>query len=153
MTSRKSLARISGTPGRTQQINFFSLGNGHYLVDVPGYGFARAPLRSVKKWQSLLRAYLAGRASLRRVFLLIDSRHGPKPTDIEIMDLLDRTAVTFQVILTKADKVTPEARETAFDRTTRVLEHHPAAFPEVVATSAVTGYGIDRLRAIIAGLE
>ena len=153
LTSRKSLARISGTPGRTQQINFFSLGDKHYLVDVPGYGFARAPLHSVKKWQSLLRAYLAGRASLRRVFLLIDSRHGPKPPDVEIMELLDRTAVTFQVILTKVDKTKPEARETAFGKTARVLEHHPAAFPEVVPTSAVTGYGIDCLRAIIAGLE
>lgn len=153
LTSRRSLARISGTPGRTQQINFFSLGDRHYLVDVPGYGFARAPLRSVKKWQGLLRTYLAGRASLRRVFLLIDARHGPKLPDIEIMDLLDRTAVTFQVILTKTDKVTREGQESAFEKTARALEHHPAAFPEVVPTSAVTGYGIDRLRSIIAGFE
>ena len=104
LTGRKSLARTSNTPGRTQEINFFTLNESHYLVDVPGYGFANAPLPVVKKWQTLLKAYLSGRASLRRVFLLIDSRHGVKSVDEEIMELLGRSAVTFQVVLTKADK-------------------------------------------------
>ena len=104
LTGRKSLARTSNTPGRTQEINFFTLSESHYLVDVPGYGFANAPLPVVKKWQTLLKAYLSGRASLRRVFLLIDSRHGVKSVDEEIMELLGRSAVTFQVVLTKSDK-------------------------------------------------
>ncbi len=153
LTSRRSLARTSGTPGRTQQINFFTLGDSHYLVDVPGYGYAKAPPASVRRWQNLLRAYLAGRAPLRRVFLLIDARHGPKPPDIEIMELLDRTAVTFQVVLTKADKIKGDGLQIALDKTARCLENHPAAFPEIVMTSAVTGSGIDCLRSIIAAIE
>ena len=104
LTGRKALARASNTPGRTQEINFFALGAAHYLVDLPGYGFAEAPKPVVEQWQALLRAYLAGRPTLRRVFLLVDARHGVKPVDGEIMALLDRAAVTFQVVLTKADK-------------------------------------------------
>lgn len=105
LTARRALARTSNTPGRTQEINFFTLADTHYLVDVPGYGFANAPLPIVKQWQALLKNYLSGRQSLRRVFLLIDARHGPKPVDEEIMTLLGRSAVTFQAVLTKADKL------------------------------------------------
>ena len=104
LTGRKALARASNTPGRTQEINFFALGSAHYLVDLPGYGFAEAPKPVVERWQALMRDYLAGRPTLRRAFLLIDARHGVKPVDDEIMRLLDRSAVTFQAVLTKADK-------------------------------------------------
>ena len=152
LTNRKALARASNTPGRTQEINFFTLGE-RYLVDLPGYGYAEAPLAVVERWQRLLRAYLAGRATLRRAFVLIDARHGVKPPDAEIMALLDRAAVPFQAVLTKADKV----REPDLDRTlARVradLAPHPAAFPELVITASQTGRGIDRLRAVIAALE
>ncbi|MDD9923081.1 MAG: ribosome biogenesis GTP-binding protein YihA/YsxC, partial [Boseongicola sp.] len=103
LTGRKSLARSSNTPGRTQEINFFTLGDENYLVDLPGYGFANAPVAVVEKWQRLLKNYLAGRANLRRAFVLIDSRHGVKKVDEEILSLLDSSAVTFQVVLTKAD--------------------------------------------------
>jgi len=105
LTGRKTLARTSNTPGRTQEINYFTLGESHYLVDLPGYGYANAPLAKVAAWQALLKQYLAGRASLRRAFVLIDARHGVKPPDEEIMALLDSAAVTFQCVLTKADKI------------------------------------------------
>ncbi len=150
LTGRKALARTSNTPGRTQEINFFTLGDAHYLVDVPGYGFANAPVAVVGKWQRLLKAYLSGRPSLRRVFLLIDGRHGPKAVDEEIMDLLDRSAVTFQVVITKADKPKAGELEKALERTREVLAKHPAAYPEIVVTSAEEGEGIATLRSIIA---
>jgi GTP-binding protein len=150
LTGRKALARTSNTPGRTQEINFFTLGDTHYLVDVPGYGFANAPVPVVGKWQRLLKAYLSGRPSLRRVFLLIDGRHGPKAVDEEIMDLLDRSAVTFQVVITKADKPKAADLEKALQSTRTVLANHPAAFPEIVVTSAEKGDGIATLRSIIA---
>ena len=117
LTGRKALARASNTPGRTQEINFFTLGERHYLVDLPGYGFAEAPKPVVERWQALLRAYLAGRPTLRRAFLLIDARHGPKPVDVEIMELLDRSAVTFQAVLTKADKPSAAGLADAVRRT------------------------------------
>jgi len=153
LTGRKALARASNTPGRTQEINFFTLADSHYLVDLPGYGFANAPVAVVARWQRLLMAYLAGRASLRRAFVLIDSRHGVKPVDAEIMQLLDSSAVTFQVVLTKADKVKAAAREGMLAQVRAALAKHPAAFPEIVSTSSETGDGIDVLRAIIATLE
>ena len=103
LTGRKALARASNTPGRTQEINFFTLGDSHYLVDLPGYGYAEAPLPVVQKWQRLLKAYLSGRQTLRRAFVLIDARHGVKAVDEEILTLLDQSAVTFQAVLTKAD--------------------------------------------------
>ena len=152
LTGRKGLARASNTPGRTQEINFFTLSDSHYLVDLPGYGFAEAPLPVVKQWQALLKAYLAGRASLRRAFVLIDHRHGAKVVDEEIMALLDRAAVPFQAVLTKADKVKAKDREAALARTRAVLSKHPAAFPEIVVTSSDTGDGIATLRSAIAGL-
>jgi GTP-binding protein len=150
LTGRKALARTSNTPGRTQEINFFTLGDDHYLVDVPGYGFANAPVAVVDKWQRLLKNYLSGRPSLRRVFLLIDGRHGAKPVDEEIMDLLDRSAVTFQVVITKADKPKAGELEKAIERTKTVLAKHQAAFPEMIVTSSEKGAGIATLRAVIA---
>jgi GTP-binding protein len=151
LTGRKSLARTSNTPGRTQELNFFTLGP-LYLVDLPGYGFAEAPKPVVARWQALLRAYLAGRPTLRRAFLLIDARHGVKPVDGEIMDLLDRSAVTFQAVLTKADKPGPAALAATLDAVAAGLARHPAAFPEIAVTSAETGRGLGTLRAAIAEL-
>jgi GTP-binding protein len=151
LTGRKSLARTSNTPGRTQELNYFTLGP-LYLVDLPGYGFAEAPKPVVARWQALLRAYLAGRATLRRAFLLIDARHGIKPVDTDIMDLLDRSAVAFQAVLTKADKPGPAALAAVVDAVAAGLARHPAAFPEIAVTSAETGRGLGTLRAAIAEL-
>lgn len=153
LTGRRGLARASNTPGRTQEINFFTTTGGPYLVDLPGYGFANAPLPVVEKWQRLLKTYLAGRASLRRAFVLIDARHGVKPVDDEIMALLDRAAVTFQTVLTKADKVKDKDRARVLDQVRGALAKHPAAYPEIVLTSSQMGEGIETLRAIIATLE
>lgn len=150
LTGRKGLARASNTPGRTQEINFFTLGAAHYLVDLPGYGFANAPVKVVEKWQRLLRAYLSGRATLRRAFVLIDARHGVKPVDEEILTLLDQSAVTFQAVLTKADKVKSADRENVLAQVREALSRHPAAYPEIVLTSSEKGIGIDVLRSIIA---
>lgn len=152
LTGRKALARTSNTPGRTQEINFFTLTDSHYLVDLPGYGFAKAPLQTVEKWQRLLKAYLGGRATLRRAFVLIDARHGIKSVDADILALLDKSAVTFQVVLTKADKVKAKDREAVLTQVRGALQKHPAAFPEIVVTSSEKGDGIDTLRAIIATL-
>jgi len=153
LTNRKGLARASNTPGRTQEINFFTLTDDLYLVDLPGYGFANAPVAVVEKWQRLLQAYLAGRANLRRAFVLIDHRHGVKPVDEEIMTLLDRSAVTFQVVMTKADKVKEKDRAKVMEQVRKALSKHPAAYPELILTSSEKGEGIETLRAIIEGLE
>ena len=152
LTGRKGLARSSNTPGRTQEINFFTLTESHYLVDLPGYGFANAPLAVVEKWQRLLKQYLQGRVGLRRAFVLIDSRHGVKDVDEEIMSLLDSAAVTFQVVMTKADKVKEKDRAEIMDQVRSKLSKHPAAFPEIVLTSSEKGDGIPTLRALIANL-
>ena len=152
LTGRNGLARTSNTPGRTQEINFFELGESHYMVDLPGYGFAKAPTSVVQQWQELLKRYLAGRVNLRRVFLLIDSRHGAKAVDEEIMTLLDKSAVTFQVVMTKTDKISASGLATALERTREALQKHPAAFPELVTTSSEKGHNIDQLRGIISGL-
>ncbi|MFV0408756.1 MAG: ribosome biogenesis GTP-binding protein YihA/YsxC [Paracoccus sp. (in: a-proteobacteria)] len=153
LTGRKGIARASNTPGRTQEINYFALGDHGYLVDLPGYGFAKAPVAVVKKWQALLKNYLAGRPTLRRAFCLIDARHGIKPVDHEIMTLLDRSAVPFQVVLTKTDKLGPNAIKPVIAQVEEELQKHPAAYPELVVTSSEKGQGIATLRAIIAGLE
>lgn len=153
LTGRKALARASNTPGRTQEINFFTLGNERYLVDLPGYGYANAPVNVIEKWQRLLKAYLSGRANLRRAFVLIDARHGVKPVDSEIMELLDRSAVPFQAVLTKSDKVKEKDREKVLAQVRGALARHPAAFPELVLTSSEKGDGIATLRAIIAGID
>ena len=153
ITGRKSIARASNTPGRTQEINYFKTGEHHYLVDLPGYGFANAPIDVVKKWQQLLKSYLSGRSSLRRAFVLVDIRHGIKKVDEEIMDLLDTSAVTFQCILTKSDKVNAEQQKKVLNQVRNKLQKHPAAFPELLVTSAENKAGLETLRSIIATLE
>jgi GTP-binding protein len=150
LTGRRALARASNTPGRTQEINFFTLGDRHYLVDLPGYGFAEAPVAIVERWQKLLKSYLAGRATLRRAFVLIDARHGIKAVDQEILTLLDKSAVTFQVVLTKIDKVRRSDLDATLLQVRAALRKHPAAFPELVLTSSEEGTGIETLRSIIA---
>jgi GTP-binding protein len=153
LTGRKALARTSNTPGRTQEINFFDVGGKLWMVDLPGYGFAEAPVAVVAKWQALLKDYLAGRPTLRRAFVLIDARHGIKSVDHEIMTLLDRAAVTFQVVVTKSDKITARALETTLAQVRTELSRHPAAFPELLVTSSETGQGIAELRALIATMQ
>jgi GTP-binding protein len=153
LTGRKTLARASNTPGRTQEINYFALGESRYLVDLPGYGYAEAPVAIVAKWQALLKQYLAGRQTLRRAFVLVDARHGIKAVDAEILALLDRSAVTFQVVLTKVDKILRAEREAVIEQVKTALAKHPAAYPEIVVTSSEKGEGIETLRAIIATLE
>jgi GTP-binding protein len=152
VTGRKALARASNTPGRTQEINFFTAGDSHYLVDLPGYGYANAPVKVVEKWQHLLKQYLSGRQSLRRAFVLIDMRHGVKPVDEEILSLLDSAAVPFQCVMTKTDKIKDINREKTLAQVRQTLSKHPAAFPEIVLTSSEKGTGIATLRAIIAKL-
>ena len=152
LTGRKGLARASNTPGRTQEINYFTAGD-IYVVDLPGYGFANAPLPVVEKWQRLLKNYLRGRQTLRRVFVLIDARHGAKAVDEEIMSLLDSSAVTFQVIMTKVDKLRGDALAQSLTKTRAALAKHPAAFPELILTSSEKGDGIATLRAVIAGID
>jgi GTP-binding protein len=153
LTGRKALARTSNTPGRTQEINFFDVAGRLWMVDLPGYGFAEAPVAVVAKWQALLKDYLAGRPTLRRAFVLIDARHGIKSVDHEIMTLLDRAAVTFQVVVTKSDKITARALETTLAQVRADLSRHPAAFPELLVTSSETGQGIAELRALIATMQ
>ena len=152
LTGRKGLARASNTPGRTQEINFFSIPETHYLVDLPGYGYANAPIKVVEKWQNLLKQYLAGRQSLRRAFVLVDARHGVKKVDTEIMSMLDSSAVTFQVVLTKLDKVKEKDQENILEQVRTSLQKHPAAFPDIILTSSEKGWGIQTLRSVIAML-
>jgi GTP-binding protein len=152
LTGRKGLARASNTPGRTQEINFFTVGPNHYVVDLPGYGYANAPVAIVAKWQKLLKQYLSGRQTLRRAFVLIDARHGVKPVDEEILSLMDSSALTFQVVLTKTDKIKVSERDAVLDQVRAALVKHPAAFPEIILTSSEKGEGIATLRAVIATL-
>ncbi|MEM1301598.1 MAG: ribosome biogenesis GTP-binding protein YihA/YsxC [Pseudomonadota bacterium] len=151
LTGRKGIARASNTPGRTQEINFFTLAD-RYLVDLPGYGFANAPVAVVQQWQDLLKAYLAGRQNLRRAFVLIDARHGIKTVDEEIMKLLNSSAVTFQIVLTKVDKNKSAQTDKILDQVRSKLSKHPAAFPELILTSSEKGNGVADLRAVIAGI-
>ena len=153
LTGRKGLARASNTPGRTQEINFFTLTDDLYLVDLPGYGFANAPVKVVEKWQRLLKAYLTGRQTLRRAFVLVDSRHGVKPPDAEIMAMLDKAAVTFQVVMTKSDKMKAPELDKIMTAVRADLAKHPAAFPEIIMTSSEKGTGIETLRSVIASIE
>ena len=152
LTGRKGLARASNTPGRTQEINFFALGEAGYLVDLPGYGFAEAPKKKVAAWQGLIRDYLAGRTTLVRAVVLVDSRHGLKDVDHEYMALLDRAAVVFQTVLTKTDKPKKGELHKTIARVRDGLAKHPAAFPQLLTTSSETGHGIPELRAVVAGL-
>lgn len=153
LTGRKTLARASNTPGRTQEINYFALGEQRYLVDLPGYGYAEAPVAVVAKWQALLKQYLSGRVTLRRAFVLIDARHGVKAVDEEILKLLDRSAVTFQAVLTKVDKINRVERDAVIEQVKAALGKHPAAYPEIIVTSSEKGEGIETLRALIATME
>lgn len=152
LVGQKNLARTSNTPGRTQQLNFFDLGELMYMVDLPGYGYAKAPVAIVRQWQAVLQEYLRSRAQLRRAFILIDSRHGVKSLDHEIMDMLDLAAVSFQVILTKADKIKAPAQEAVVKNTLAEIKRHPAAYPEAILTSSEKGVGIDDVRHEIARL-
>ena len=147
------LARASNTPGRTQELNFFTEPEAElYIVDMPGYGFAEAPKEKVAAWNKVLRAYLAGRRTLLRVFVLIDARHGMKPVDDEVMALLDGAAVSYQVVLTKVDKISKTDLEKVAERTQKALAKHPAAFPAIILTSSEKGMGFEELRATIAQL-
>ncbi|MBS0244836.1 MAG: YihA family ribosome biogenesis GTP-binding protein [Proteobacteria bacterium] len=148
------LARTSNTPGRTQELNYFLTDwtPAFYLVDMPGYGFAKAPKEKVEEWTRLVKDYLRGRQTLARVLVLIDARHGLKAVDNEIMQLLDGAGVTFQVVLTKADKITPKALAHVIAATETALKTHPAAVPAVIATSSESGLGISELQAYITAL-
>ena len=150
LVRNSSLARTSNTPGRTQELNYFAPRFApFYMVDMPGYGFAEAPKAKVDAWTALIRDYLSGRPNLARVYLLIDARHGLKSVDAGIMAMLDATAVSYQVVLTKADKLNPYQLAEVRERTAAGLKTHPAAHPEVLATSSETGSGIPELRAAI----
>jgi GTP-binding protein len=148
LTGRKAIARASVTPGRTQELNFFEVGEPTRLrlVDMPGYGFAKAPPKVAEQWRRLVRDYLRGRVVLRRLLLLIDARHGVKPVDAEMMAMLDEAAVGYRLILTKVDKIKASELAEVLASTEAAARRHPAAFPQVLATSAETRLGIDTLR-------
>ncbi|MAL78873.1 MAG: YihA family ribosome biogenesis GTP-binding protein [Sneathiella sp.] len=152
LTNRNTLARTSNTPGRTQQINFFDLGGRLYLVDLPGHGYAKASKEKIDIWTDLVNSYLRGRAALRRVLLLVDSRHGLKSSDREVMDMLDTAAVSYQIILTKVDKGNKSDVESLTTKIGEELAKRPASHPEILATSSAKGYGIEMLRAELAAL-
>lgn len=152
LTGVNGLARASNTPGRTRELNFFNVNDALTLVDMPGYGYAKASKSEVKAWQSVLKGYLRGRPGLTRAFVLIDSRHGILKTDEEMFELLDEAAVTYQIVLTKTDKVKPAELEKVFEKVQAAVKKHPAAFPLIHATSSDKGFGIPELRAEIAGL-
>lgn len=151
LTGRNGLARTSNTPGRTQELNFFDVGEPlqFRLVDMPGYGFAKAPKDLVRKWRYLVNDYLRGRAVLKRVLVLIDSRHGLKDVDRELMDMLDKAAVSYRLVLTKSDKVKATELADVREKTMAEARKHPAAHPEVIATSSEKGGGIPELRAAV----
>ena len=152
LTNHKDLARTSNTPGRTQQVNFFDLGKQLTIADLPGYGYARAPRETVRQWTDLVGDYLQGRMQLRRVCLLIDGRHGIKESDRKVMKMLDKSAVSYQVILTKCDKIKPGQLGKLLTTTSAEMESHVAAHPELIATSSTKGTGIEILRATLAAL-
>ncbi len=151
LTNRNSLARTSNTPGRTQELNFFDVGLPlkFRLVDMPGYGFAEAPKDMVRKWRHLINDFLRGRTVLKRALVLIDSRHGVKPVDIEIMDMLDAAAVSYRVVLTKADKIKASALADVQARTIEDVRKRPAAHPDIISTSSEKGMGLPELRAAV----
>ncbi len=161
LVGQKALARTSNTPGRTQELNYF-IPDGDWagtstlppgaVVDMPGYGFAKAPKSQVERWTRLIFAYLRGRSTLRRVFVLIDARHGLKPNDEEVLDLLDKAAVAYQLVLTKADKIKPPAVEKLKEKILDQIKKRPAAHPAIIATSSEKKTGIEELRAEIATL-
>ncbi len=147
--NQKKLAKTSSTPGRTQQLNYFNLNNKIHVVDLPGYGYAEAPESLVKQWQKLIFDYLRGRVNLRRVFLLIDSRHGLKKVDKEVMEMLDKAAVTYQIVLTKVDKISFKALKNQETSILNEVKNHAAAYNEIIATSSEKNIGLEELRAEI----
>ncbi len=156
LVGQNQLARTSNTPGRTQELNFFHVpseagpGTGLVVVDMPGYGFAAAPEAKVKAWTKVIHDYLRGRQNLARVYVLIDARHGIKPVDVEVLDELGKAAVSYQIVLTKADQISPAALDKLIETTLESLKKRAAAFPEIIATSSRKGEGIPELRAAIA---
>ena len=157
LTGRRAIARASVTPGRTQELNFFDIGRGEEngalplfrLVDMPGYGFAKAPVKVVEKWKALVKSYLRGRAVLARTLVLVDSRHGLKETDREMMAMLDEAAVGYRIVLTKTDKIKASELAAVAEKTAVEAKKHIAAFPEIHLTSSEKGMGIERLRAAV----
>lgn len=152
LTNRNGLAHASNTPGRTQQLNFFNLADTLFLVDLPGYGYAEAPKAVIETWTRLIRDYLKGRSSLKRVFVLVDSRHGLKPNDIKIMDLLDLCAVSYQLVLTKTDKISMQEHGKVLAQTHEIATKHPAAYPQILSTSSEKKTGLDEVRTAAASL-
>ncbi len=150
LTNRKTLAKTSNTPGRTQQLNYFNLGGALHIVDMPGYGYAKVSKEKVAEWTQLIKDYLRGRPTLRCVMILVDSRHGIKETDIELMKLLDETAVLYRIVLTKTDKVKREHLVKVSDKIQAQLKKHTAGYPQVSHTSSHGGMGLPELKAIIA---
>ncbi len=150
MIAQGQLARTSNTPGRTREVNYFRLGDAMHIVDMPGYGYAKAPKNMVEGWQRLVYDYLRGRTQLERVFLLIDSRHGIKANDREAMGLMDKSAVSYQIVLTKIDKLKTGEAAKVMAATEAEIARHPAAFPELIATSAEKKTGMDELRQAVA---
>ncbi len=150
LTGRSTLAHASNTPGRTQQINFFLLAEKLMLVDLPGHGYAKAPKSDVRRWTQLVKDYLSGRPNLKRVLFLIDARHGIKEADLGIMKVLDTSAVNYQIIFTKSDKTKPDELAKMTEATLAAIKRHPAAHPQIIATSSFTNDGIDRVRAELA---
>ncbi|MCF8474910.1 MAG: ribosome biogenesis GTP-binding protein YihA/YsxC [Emcibacter sp.] len=156
LTGQNGLARTSNTPGRTQEVNFFTLGDkeqaGLYLSDLPGYGYAKVSRSLVKEWTKLLKSYLRGRPNLRRAFVLVDSRHGIKESDREIMSMMDECAVSYQIVLTKIDKLKKTEQEKILEKTRMDIAKNVAAHPDIILTSSEKGDGIEELRASIADL-
>ncbi len=151
LTGRNGLARTSNTPGRTQELNFFDIGSplAFRLVDMPGYGFAKAPKDVVKKWRFLINDFLRGRQVLKRTLVLVDARHGLKDVDHEILEMLDKAAVSYRLVLTKADKIKPTELAAVLEATAAEARKHPAAHPQILSTSSETGLGIAELRAAV----
>jgi len=152
LTNRKGLARASNTPGRTRELNYFNIDERLFIVDLPGYGYAKASKSDIVRWTKLTREFLFGRASLRRVFLLIDSRHGTKENDIELMNMLDETAVTYQIVLTKIDKIKKSEIDEVYIKTAALITKRPAAYPNIILTSSEKKNGLDELRTTIANI-
>ena len=152
LTNHKDLARTSNTPGRTQQLNFFDLGGRLTIADLPGYGYARAPRETVRQWTDLVGDYLQGRPQLRRACLLVDARHGLKDSDREVMKMLDDSAVSYQVVLTKCDKIKAAELDRRMQSVGEELKTHVAAHPRLIATSSAKGQGLEQLRAALAAL-
>ena len=153
LTGRNTLAKTSNTPGRTQQLNFFNLGGHLYLVDMPGYGYAKVSKKQREDWDHLIFEYLRGRPNLRSVLVLIDSRHGIKESDTHLMDLLDKAAVNYRIVLTKADKSSAKNTSEILESISFILKKHPAAYPHVLATSSRDNVGLEELRATLIALK